>query len=294
LEILSELEAQPRGLYTGAIGYLAPDGSLSFNVAIRTAVVNHQSNTVEFGIGSGIVWDSVAADEYAECLLKGSVLGRRPIEFDLLETMVWTGHEGFVLLDRHLQRMRESADYFDFPYDEVAVRRALPKLESTDAEQKWRIRLLLSRSGEARAEQRPLDPSSAVLNVGVAAGPIDVDDPFLFHKTTHRSVYERARSAVSVACDEVILWNRSGEVTEATTANVVVERDGMRVTPPVRCGLLPGTFRAEILARGEVREAVVALEELRSAPRFWLVNSVHGWRDARLITGPGQVGPVGQ
>jgi para-aminobenzoate synthetase/4-amino-4-deoxychorismate lyase len=128
------------------------------------------------------------------------------------------------------------------------------------------------------------------LIVRIADEAVDSKDPFLFHKTTNRWVYDRARMNVSAGEDEVILWNERGEVTEATTANVVVEiqgvdRDeqkGMRVTPPVACGLLAGTFRAEVLARGEVSEAIVTVDQLKQARRIWLINSVHEWREARL------------
>jgi branched-subunit amino acid aminotransferase/4-amino-4-deoxychorismate lyase len=107
-------------------------------------------------------------------------------------------------------------------------------------------------------------------------GPIDQDDVFLFHKTTNRTVYDRARSA---GHDETALGNTHGAITEAAMANIVVELDGgAKVTPPVACGLLAGTFRAELLARGTISEAVMTIEELRSASRIWLVNSVHEWR----------------
>ena len=116
-----------------------------------------------------------------------------------------------------------------------------------------------------------------ILSAGRSAGPIDSTDPLLLHKTTSREPYERLRS---VHCDETALWNPAHEITEAITANIVVERDGRRVTPPVSCGLLPGTMRAELLARGEIVEARVSVDELLSAPRFWLINSVRGWLDA--------------
>ena len=102
MEIIRDIEQEPRGVYTGAIGYLKPDGGAQFNVAIRTAVVDERRGVVEFGVGSGVVWDSDPDREYDECLLKGSVLGRRPEPFDLLETIRWTPGEGFFLLERHL------------------------------------------------------------------------------------------------------------------------------------------------------------------------------------------------
>ncbi len=274
MELVEQLEGQPRGVYTGAIGHVRPDGSCRFSVAIRTAVVDRRAGRVEFGIGSGIVWDSVAADEYDECLLKGSVLGERPRPFDLLETMRWTPGEGIFLLDRHLSRLRASAEYFGTVIDEASLEQALAEAQGNVP---LRLRLLVGPDGRSRIEKSPLVPGPEVLRVGVAASAVDDRDRFLFHKTTNRSVYERAQRP---GFDDMILWNGRGEATESTKANLVVERGGRRVTPPVDAGLLAGTFRAEVLSTGDVQEATVTLDELRRAERVWLINSVRGWQRA--------------
>ncbi len=280
MEILCGLEQAPRGIYTGAIGYVPPDGNAVFNVAIRTAVVDRVRGIVEFGVGSGVVWDSSADAEYDECLLKGAVLGRRPVGFELLETIRWTPEKGFFLLDRHLDRLGESADYFGFPCPRTAI---LAALETAVAGSPGpvRARLLVDAQGAVRVEQAPLAASAGPLRVRVAAGPVDAENLWLFHKTTNRRVYDEARAAVS-ACDDVILWNARREVTEAATANVVVELAGERVTPPTASGLLGGTFRAELLAHGEIVERIVTLEQLAASSRVWLINSVHEWRLAEM------------
>jgi para-aminobenzoate synthetase/4-amino-4-deoxychorismate lyase len=279
MDILCGLEQRPRGVYTGAIGHVGPDGAASFSVAIRTAVVDHAAATVQFGIGSGIVWDSDAQREYDECLLKGSVLGRRPPSFELLETLRWAPGEGFLLLERHLARVCDSAGYFGFSCDATRLTSALDEGVSGSTSP-LRVRLLVSRDGGVRVETFPLGETKRRLRVDLAAAPVDPRDVFLFHKTTNRDLYERARTATG---DETILWNAGGCVTEATTANIVVELDGERVTPPIECGLLAGTFRAELLQRGQVRERTVTIADLRRAPALWLVNSVHGWRTADLV-----------
>ena len=278
MAILRELESAPRGVYTGAVGHIPPDGNASFNVAIRTAVVDVGAGRVEFGIGSGIVWDSEAAAEFAECLLKGAVIGRAPVAFELLETLRWTPGQGYFLLERHLDRLEQSAAYFDVPVSAEAVRAELEAAVSQLTEPR-RVRLLIGRDGGVRVEHAALTVQPPALKVAVAAEPVDAEDVWLYHKTTHRDVYEGARAQAS-GYDEVILWNRGRQVTEATTANVVAEVGGRRVTPPVICGLLAGTFRAELLARGEIHEAVLTLDDLRPASRVWLINSVHGWREA--------------
>jgi len=204
------------------------------------------------------------------------------VPFELLETMRWTPRDGWYLLDRHVARLEQSARHFTFVYRAGLIRDALDRaVLSADAPQ--RVRLLLAGDGSVRVEHTPLDHHDGVWRVRLAAAPVDPSDEFLYHKTTNRAVYERARRP---DCDDVILWNPAGEVTETTIANLVVEDvtdKARRVTPPVACGLLPGTLRAELLAAGEVSEAVVTVEQLKKAPRFWLVNSVRGWCDGVLV-----------
>jgi para-aminobenzoate synthetase/4-amino-4-deoxychorismate lyase len=278
MEIIRELEPCPRGVYTGAIGHVRPDGNAYFNVAIRTAVVDMSARTVSFGAGSGIVWDSDADAEYDECLLKASVLGKREPAFDLLETLRWSPEEGFALLDRHLSRLVDAAEFFDVPLNLEAARRRLDAAVSGRTESQ-RVRLLVSRRGAVRVESERLRPSEARLTASLAAEPVDRMNPFLFHKTTNRQLYDRARVA---GVDETILWNREREVTEGLTTNVVAEIDGARITPPAGCGLLPGTYRAELLTRGEIREGLISMDALRAANRIWLINSVYGAREATL------------
>jgi branched-subunit amino acid aminotransferase/4-amino-4-deoxychorismate lyase len=204
------------------------------------------------------------------------------VPFELLETMRWTPQDGWYLLDRHLARLEKSARHFRFVYSASLTRDALDRAVRS-AEAALRVRLLLATDGALRVEQTPLDQRQGVWRVRFAAQPVDPADEFLYHKTTNRAVYERARRP---DCDDVILWNPAGEITETTIANLVVgdvHAGGGRVTPPVACGLLPGTLRAELLATGEVSEARVTVEQLKSAPRFWLVNSVRGWWEGVLI-----------
>jgi branched-subunit amino acid aminotransferase/4-amino-4-deoxychorismate lyase len=183
-----------------------------------------------------------------------------------------------VLLERHLHRLRDSSAYFGYACRLDRIREALDGAVAGSVAP-LRVRLLVDRHGEPRIELSPLQSTPVPLRVGLALQPIDPTDPLLLHKTTWREPYERLRS---VHCDETVLWNPVHEITEAITANLVVELDGRRVTPPVSCGLLPGTMRADLLARGEIVEARVTVDELLSAPRFWLINSVRGWLDAVL------------
>ena len=199
--------------------------------------------------------------------------------FELLETMRWTPRDGWYLLDRHLARLEASARHFQFVYSASQTRSALDRAVRS-ADTALRVRLLIAGDGVIRVEQTPLDHREGVWRVRLAADPVDPSDEFLYHKTTNRVVYDRARRP---DCDDVILWNPAGEITETTIANLVVEINLQRVTPPVACGLLPGTLRAELLATGQIGEARVTVEELRAAAHFWLVNSVRGWCPGVLI-----------
>lgn len=279
MALLAAIEAEPRGVYTGAIGYVPPDGNATFSVAIRTAVIDRVENVVEFGVGSGIVWDSDAGAEYAECLLKGQVLGRRPEVFELLETMKWTPDGGYFLRDRHLRRLTESAEYFGFVIDPADVDRALDQIIA-DRSEPQRVRLLLSRDGQIRVETTAFVALGRI-RAALAEAPVNSRDVLLFHKTTMRTVYERARAA-RPGYDEVILWNERGEATEGTTTNLVIETPEGLITPRQSSGLLAGTFREAMIDEGRIRESVITVDHLRAAGRIWLINSVHEWREATL------------
>jgi para-aminobenzoate synthetase/4-amino-4-deoxychorismate lyase len=289
MELITAAEDCARGIYTGSIGSIGPGRRAAFNVAIRTVHIDRQEGSAEYGTGGGIVWDSTPSSEFRECLAKALVVTSPDPEFDLLETMRWDPGTGIVLLDRHLQRLADSARYFDRALDLEAVRRRLDlvtrDLVTRDLAEPHRLRLLVDVTGRPNIEILPLSESPSTGRLALAPTPIDPDDRFLYHKTTHRAVYERAREECPGA-DDTLLWNHRGEITESTIANVVVERFGERLTPEVRCGLLPGTMRAELLERGEIREAVIHRDALADAEALFLINSVRGWTPAVLLGAP--------
>ncbi len=281
MQLIAGLEGGPRGVYTGAIGYLIPGRRAQFNVAIRTVLVDRPTGQASYGVGSGIVWDSDADAEYAECRLKAQVLTRRFPDFELLETMRWTAADGVARLERHLARLAGSAEYFGFAVDLDVVRDRLAGLDPATTLDPARLRLLAGRRGELRLEAHPLElpAMQGPVRLGLATKPVDADDVFLYHKTTHRVVYETAR-ARRPECDDVLLWNERGELTETTTANLVLAVDGRLVTPPVGSGLLPGVLRAELLEAGVVQDQVLTMDDLARCQTIILVNSLRGWREA--------------
>lgn len=282
MHIIDEMEASPRGVYTGCVGCILPGHRASFNVAIRTVVVNKDRGRAEYGSGGGIVWDSDMSGEYEECRIKTGILTATLPSFELVETLLWHRKDGYFLADLHMARLAGSVKYFDFSANMDAVRRRLADVESAMRnEVMCKVRLLLSADGAVNLSWEPVSPPSHPWKVALAPAPVDSDSVFFYHKTTRRDAYERARKDAADA-DDVILWNKRNEITESCLANVVVEKDGRRVTPPVKCGLLPGVFREHLLKCGEIEEAVVTLEDLENADHLFLVNSVRKWIPAVL------------
>jgi len=282
MEIIAELESSPRRIYTGSIGFLAPGRRAQFNVAIRTVLIHKASGRAEYGVGGGIVWDSKPADEYAECLTKTKVLHPATRDFDLLETLIWTPGGGYALLEYHIKRLTQSADYFGFQADLRAIRDALAGIVDGLPAGPQRVRLRVSRQGGLRCQATPMDAATMAFgDIILAKLPIDSDNVFLYHKTTCRGVYEDAvRSRPGY--NDVLLFNDAGEITESTVANVAVEIDGVLWTPPVACGLLPGTQRAWLLDQGSLWERVIGIQEALDSANTYLINSVRGMRKVRI------------
>ncbi len=283
MKIIKNLEPEPRGVYTGTIGYVSSAGKARFNVAIRTLVVDKKTGKTDYGVGGGIVWDSETDSEYEECLLKSQFLQRREPRFKLIESLLWNKKEGYYLLENHLDRLADSAEYFDFPFSEKSIRDALDTFQENIPLSAAKTRLLLNKNGESELEWSSLDGvKSTDLKVGLAKDSIDSQNRFLYHKTTNRLVYEQARKS-RPECDDVILWNEKGEITESCRSNVVVEIGGELITPPVQCGLLAGTFRSHLLKKGEIREGILSLADFNKARRIFTINSVRRWMDVELI-----------
>lgn len=279
--IVAEEEGRPRGVYCGAIGLVTPRGDATFSVAIRTVELDLRTGEAVAGVGGGITWSSDAAREWDEALAKGAFLAAAPDAFELVETLRLEGG-GYPLLPRHLARLASSARHLGFALDPAAVERALRR-EAGAAEGPARVRLLVDAAGAVRTERAPLPAVPAEPPpVALAARRVSRRDAALFHKTTLRAPYDAARAERPDAFD-VLLANEQDEVTEFTIGNLVLELDGEQVTPPRDAGLLAGVMRAELLARGEVREHPVRVADLARARRIWLVNAVRGRMPVRLV-----------
>ena len=290
MEIIRQLEEGPRGVYCGAIGHIAPDDTAVFNVAIRTAVMRNGRGTM--GVGSGIVWDSDGAAEFEECALKTQFLKQATVseasaDFKLIETMRWEEEGGIALWPYHVERLHDSAAYFGFPFDEAAMRRAVEqRVADLEPGAAHKVRLTLARTGALHVTAEPLaEPTPKPVRLIIAEARVDSSDPFRYHKTTRRGVYERAyQEAQRAGADEALLRNERGELTEGARTNLFVEKDGLLLTPPLECGVLNGAYRRHLLATEDaVREEVLHPDGLASADAIYVCNAVRGKREAVLV-----------
>lgn len=288
MRLIARLEGSPRGVYCGAVGVVEPGGRATFNVPIRTVVVDALEGTAEYGTGGGVTWDSTPGGEYEEALEKARLLAEDPSGFELLETLRLEGGR-YHLLEEHLSRLKSSACYFNFQVSEARVREALAEHASAHSGGPTRrARLLVSREDGVRVESQELEETRGTQTVALARTPVDRRERFLYHKTTRRGVYE-SRRAERPELFDVLLQNEEGELTEFTNGNLVVELEGRRWTPPRECGLLAGTLCGALLRAGEISERVLKVEDLARATRCWFINGVRGWvevtfEDARVQT----------
>ncbi|KWD75449.1 aminodeoxychorismate synthase component I [Burkholderia ubonensis] len=307
MQLIDAIESTPRGLYTGAIGWLdaprepaAGCGDFCLSVAIRTLTLGAagESTTIAggwrtgtMGVGAGIVLDSVAADEYAECELKARFLTDADPGFQLFETTCATRADGIRHLDRHLARLRRSADAFGFRCDADALRREIDaRCASLDGDGTHRMKLALAKDGAFEIVSAPLRPLPAgpaglLLAADHGFAPTHSADALLLHKTTRRAEYDRAwQAAEALGCFDMLFVNERGEVTEGGRSNLFVKLDGRWVTPPLSSGVLPGVMRGVLLDDPSfgATERVVTREDLSRAQALLLTNALRGALDAVL------------
>jgi para-aminobenzoate synthetase / 4-amino-4-deoxychorismate lyase len=284
MRTIADLEDEPRGPYCGAVGVIRPDGSATFNVAIRTVLIDHVTDTAVYGAGGGITWDSRADAEFDEVVAKARLLTEQLPAFELIETLRLDAGT-FSRLDRHLHRLADSARYWRFdPRTAHNAAIALEDVRLALPRNSWRVRLTASRDGGITTTHSRIAPPDATpdpfgttvaARIAVADSPVSSDDRLLFHKTTARATYDARRAEAPEAFD-VLLFNEAGMATEFTIGNLVIDLDGVLITPPRSHGLLAGTMRAEFLDSGVITEVPVPLADVHRAARIFHINSVRG------------------
>ncbi len=296
MQIIDELEKEQRGVYTGAIGYLGPDGAAVFNVPIRTVCI--AEGLGEMGIGAGITHDSDPVDEWHESLLKGKFLTHAQPDFKLFETMLWKPGEGYWLLDGHLRRLACGAKFFKFSFDQKNIVQRLQDEEKTFSNESQRVRLTLSKDGQvdfatvscappavSSLSSLPVEMSVTLPMIDFSKEEVETDSPWCFHKTTRRRTYDNEYTrAQDQGLVDLLFCNERGEVTEGCISNLIIYYQGEYLTPPVECGLLAGVMREALLNDKSVviTEKVITREMVTGAEAIFVCNSVRGVVQVRL------------
>jgi para-aminobenzoate synthetase/4-amino-4-deoxychorismate lyase len=283
MQIIDELEKRGRGIYTGSIGWWSADQSV-FSVAIRTIFLNRKTEDLEMGVGSGILYEADIEREYRECELKAKFLTEARPKFKLIETMRWEQTDGYAHLNLHLDRLERSAQYFLFEFNRDAVERLMHQQIQNNIP-RARVRLLIDEFGLAEIEWHELESPQNPALILLSKARTNSNDRFLYHKTTNRNFYdEELRRARTQGYFDVIFRNERDEITEGAISNIFIEKNEKFYTPPVDCGLLPGTFRRFILEskKWDAHEKILTVEDLRNADRIYVTNAIQGLLEVTL------------
>ncbi len=276
MEIISELEKEPRGIYTGSIGLLFSDKKI-FNVAIRTLTIDKKTGAGEIGLGSGIVWDSKPGNEYKEVILKSRFLTKPDQPFRLIETMLLK--DGiFLFKEEHLGRLEKSSRFFLFNFDRHKITLHLNKILKYYPRGEFKVRLLLSKEGSVESEVLPPAKQEGEMKIIISEKRNHSADKFLYHKTTSRKVYDREyHKYIKQGFFDVVFLNENEEICEGAISNIFLRKGNVWYTPEITCGLLPGIYRKFLLDNLEkVSETKLYLNDLIAADEIVLVNSVRG------------------
>lgn len=288
MKYIAGLEQTPREVYCGAIGFITPGKDAVFNVPIRTVVIDREKGMARYGVGGGVTWDSTSEGEYKELQTKAEVLtAKRPV-FSLLESLKLENGK-YPLLDYHLARLQDSANYFHFPGNIQQAESELMKLAEKNPQGIYKVRLLQNKAGKLELEAQETAAIGQPVKGALAFYAVDSKNPFLFHKTTHREVYNKASEGLPKDVFSVLLWNEKQQLTEFTIGNLVLEKNGRFFTPPVSCGLLAGTFRQQLLDQQRIEEKILGKKDLETCDAIWLINSVRGWLKVELINQPSEI-----
>ena len=268
MEIIKELEPQPRGVYCGTIGLLLPNGRRIFNVAIRTIQL-HQGKAI-YGVGGGITWDSTWESEYREVHQKAAVLYRKQARFQLITTGK-ISQKSLLFEDQHLERLRKASRYFSYPFDPEILRQKIEaECQTCDANQDYRLRISLSKSGEIEVSRQILEPFSPTFcKAKICLQEADLNQSFTYFKTTHRP-------HLNLGKHEKIYHNTRGELLETSIGNLLLKIDRKLYTPPINLGILSGIYRQHLLGKGQVEEKILTLADLNQAEAVYGCNAVRG------------------
>ena len=268
MEIIKDLEPQPRGVYCGTLGLLLPNGRRIFNVAIRT--IQLYKGQAIYGVGGGITWDSTWKSEYREVHQKAAVLYRKQARFKLITTGK-ISQKSLLFEDQHLERLIKASRYFAYPFDPEDLKQKIEEeCQACDSHQDYRLRISLNKSGEIELSRQILTPLSPTFcQARLCLQEADLNQSFTYFKTTHRP-------HLNLGEQEIIYHNAAGELLETSIGNLVLKIGGKLYTPPANLGILPGIYRQHLLEGGQVEEKVLTLKDLAQAEAIYGCNAVRG------------------
>ncbi len=288
MQRIQRTEHSPRGLYCGSLGWLAPDGDFSLNVAIRTLVLDATGSGV-YQVGGGIVHDSRAEQEWQECFWKARILSQD--QPSLIETMRADSQGNIELLETHLDRLKDSAKILSFQIpsrDSIRERIAITvsdALEQASQRSDLRVRLLLNSAGELSLETAALPALRGIPKIGVSAIALDSKHLLLQHKTTFRPWYTQATNWLAQHHDffDLIFFNERGEICEGSRSNIYIKKNGEWITPKLSSGLLGGAYRRHLMDSHQIKEGTLTRADLETpAAMIRLSNGLRGWFDVQF------------
>lgn len=289
MQIIESLETEPRGLYTGSIGYLNPcSGGLgfegTFNVVIRTLSLTPLSDGIYqgiYGVGSGIVIDSDPAAEYRECGWKARFLNELRPDFGIFETLR-VENRRCALLDRHLCRLKAAAQALNLPLPdgcENQIQQYIAHLPDGS----FRVKALLASDG--------ISLSRAVLNhladkqrVIISPTILPAQNYLRRFKTTYRALFDQAwQTAETQGAFDSLFFNSDGILLEGGRSNVFVKHRGQWLTPSLDLDILNGIMRQAVLDEpqkylqtNQVIETHITQKTLQEAEEIRLSNALRG------------------
>ena len=279
MEIIDELETKPRGAYCGSMGYIDPNGDACFNVGIRTLTLSDK--TLTYNVGSGLVMDSDANDEYSECLLKADVIASQDTK--IIETFRWELQKGFIRGSAHKARMKRAAKALGYPFNTALYDEVLKEIKAHKSPQ--HIRLTLDAQGTFKIDTKDyskfIDPKIILSKHRLSANVQNFK-----HKISRRNFYdgERERLKHHFNITEVIFLNEDNKVCEGSFTSLFIEKNGQLLTPRLSIGLLPGILRAELIKSGNAIEADISQTDLTKADKIYIGNSLRGLMPTSLVS----------
>ncbi len=283
MEIIHRLETGNRGVYCGALGYISPKEKAMFSVPIRTLQKNKNDKNWRYRVGSGIVWDSTAEEEWKECAEKCRFLEYRMPQFEILESLLFK--KKFLYSADHISRMRASAEYFDFPFSKQELENLFKQIAvKLNNDKPYKVRVLLDIKGNLRWEKSAIKPDDFTSDIILfSQKKVDDSNPFLFHKTTYRPWFDEAMKKIAEGlCYDVVFCNSKGEITECARSNIFIKKDGILYSPPISCGLLPGVLRKNLILNKGCIEKILYPGDVYSADTVYCGNSVRGLVKVKL------------